>query len=198
VVSDEEAAQVGRLRYLLEQGCKEGLVASPRAWPGASSVKALTSGTPLRGVWIDRTRQWNAKQRGESTAEARFTESETLALVPLPCWTDLPTHRVQARVRALVHDIESETERRHREKGTQPLGAQAILEQSPHTTPARVDRSPAPRFHAASRRARRELHAAYSWFLGAYRQAAEDLRSGVRRAVFPEGCFPPTLAFVDT
>jgi len=40
-VSDEAEAQIYSLRYLLEQGCKEGLVASPKHWPGASSAKAL-------------------------------------------------------------------------------------------------------------------------------------------------------------
>ena len=35
VISEEEPAQVDRLRYLLSQGCKEGLVARPQDWPGA-------------------------------------------------------------------------------------------------------------------------------------------------------------------
>jgi hypothetical protein len=40
---------VWRLRYLLEQGCKEGLVRSPRQWPGATGIEALLSGRPLDG-----------------------------------------------------------------------------------------------------------------------------------------------------
>jgi hypothetical protein len=198
VVSDEEVAQIGRLRYILEQGCKEGLVASPRDWPGASSAKALSSGRPLRGAWIDRTRQWAARQRRESTDERHFTDNEVLELVPLPCWAGVPTHQRQTRVRALVHEIEAETESRHQQNGTEPLGPRAILREQPHAAPDQVDRSPAPRFHAATRRAHRELHTAYSWFLAAYREAVEDARSGVRQAVFPAGCFPPALAFVDT
>ncbi len=47
-VSDEAEAQIHSLRYLLEQGCKEGLVASPKQWPGASSTKALLSGEQRR------------------------------------------------------------------------------------------------------------------------------------------------------
>ena len=35
VVSNEDEAQIGRLRYLLSHGCKEGLVAKVRQWPGA-------------------------------------------------------------------------------------------------------------------------------------------------------------------
>ena len=43
VVSDEAEVQVARLLYLLAQGCKEGLVASPKQWPGASSTETTCS-----------------------------------------------------------------------------------------------------------------------------------------------------------
>jgi REP element-mobilizing transposase RayT len=33
-------------------------------------------------------------------------------------------------------------------------------------------------------------------FLGAFREAAEQLRAGDRSALFPDGCFPPALPFV--
>lgn len=198
VISDEEAAQTARLRYLLQQGCKEGLVASPRHWPGASSVKALTTGSSLRGIWIDRTRQWHAQQRGESSAEIHFAETEALKLAPLPCWDGLASHQAQTRVRAMVREIEISTAEEHVANGSEPMGVAAILEQSPHARPTRVDRSPAPRFHAATRSARRELHAAYAWFLAAYRDAAHQLRCGVRQVVFPDGSFPPPLTYVDT
>ena len=66
VVSEEEAAQVNRLRYLLSQGCKEGLVARPRDWPGAQCVEALVEGVSLEGLWFDRTREYAARVRGES------------------------------------------------------------------------------------------------------------------------------------
>ncbi len=40
-ITDEEKAQVARLNYILGQGCKEGLVSSPRHWPG---IRLLTFG----------------------------------------------------------------------------------------------------------------------------------------------------------
>jgi hypothetical protein len=55
VVSDEPEAQIGRLRYLLANGCKEGLVRSPKEWPGASGTEALMTGKPVRGWWFDRS-----------------------------------------------------------------------------------------------------------------------------------------------
>ncbi|MGB5175170.1 MAG: transposase, partial [Thermoanaerobaculia bacterium] len=50
LVSDEEAAQVNRLLYILGNGCKEDLVSSPLEWPGVSSVEALLFGKEHRGV----------------------------------------------------------------------------------------------------------------------------------------------------
>ena len=63
-ISFEPEAQVARLEYLLAQGCKEGLVATPGDWPGATSVHALLDGSGLEGVWYDRTRdQKRSRQR---------------------------------------------------------------------------------------------------------------------------------------
>src|SRR5262245_16023389 len=53
-VTDEPAAQIGRLRYLLEQGVKEGLVEHPFDWPGVSSARALAEGDAMSGIWFDR------------------------------------------------------------------------------------------------------------------------------------------------
>ena len=50
VLSDEPTAQEERLRYLLEQGCKENLVRRPEDWPGASSTRALLTGQAVRGT----------------------------------------------------------------------------------------------------------------------------------------------------
>jgi len=57
-ISFEPEAQVARLEYLLAQGCKEGLVATPGDWPGATSVHALLDGSGLEGVWYDRTGEY--------------------------------------------------------------------------------------------------------------------------------------------
>lgn len=50
--------------------------------------------------------------------------------------------------------------------------------------------------HAASKRVRDDLRAAYFAFFAAFREAAEQLRAGVLPAVFPAGSFPPALPFV--
>ena len=49
-ISDEPAAQVDRLRYVLAQGVKEGLVAKVDEWPGISMLDAVLEGKPIRGT----------------------------------------------------------------------------------------------------------------------------------------------------
>lgn len=185
VVSHEPEAQVGRLRYLLEQGCKEHLVSSPRHWPGATSTRALHSGEMLEGIWIDRTEQYLAGERGEPNADAHFTSTHRLELSPLPCWDGLSPHACQARVRAMVREIEARME------GVEVLGRKTICEQDPHEQPTSIPRrTPAPRFHAVAPGVRRALEIAYHLVRIAYRQAFEDWSSG-KSADFPVGCFAP-------
>jgi REP element-mobilizing transposase RayT len=47
LVSEEERAQVERLKYLLSQGCKEGLVARPRRSRGSGAARRGDAGGPL-------------------------------------------------------------------------------------------------------------------------------------------------------
>lgn len=194
VVSHEPEAQLGRLRYILEQGVKEGLVASPRHWPGAHSADQLAQGTPLEGVWVDRTEQYRAHLKGEPIRDALFTTAERLELSPLPCWEELAAPERQTLVRALILDIRRKYEK---ERAGQPvMGKAKILAQHPHDRPRWTRRSPAPRFHAVEPRIRRALEDAYRLFRRMYRQAAEDLKAGRRRLEFPAGSFPPPAAFV--
>ena len=71
-----------------------------------------------------------------------------------------------------------------------------MLRQHPHTQPNKTKKSPAPRFHAASKAIRDGLREAYGLFLAAFRDAAELLKAGDRSARFPVGSFPPGLPFV--
>jgi hypothetical protein len=196
VISDEEAAQIARLRYLLANGCKEGLVARPQNWPGVHVAKALIQGEDLTGTWFDRTQEYAARNRGETFDRLQYATPETLYLSPLPCWKHLADEAWRTRALSLIQEIAAETEAQLSRTGSQPLGAAAILSQHPHHRPKAQKRSPAPLFHAFSSAARRELWEAYRLFVGAYRQAAEKLRAGNRDAVFPLGSFPPALPFV--
>ncbi len=195
VVSDEEEAQVERLRYLLAQGCKEGLVRSPRDWPGACSTEALATGRRLTGLWFDRTAEYEARRRGERPGKYQYASPETLDLMPLPAWEGLAPEERSARVQLLVGGIERETRTALTASGRAPLGPRRILALDPQAGPTSFHRSPAPRFHAASWQARKSLELAYHLFRRAFRQAVADLRRGLR-ALFPPGCFAPGLGFL--
>jgi hypothetical protein len=197
-VSGEDEAQIARLKYLLANGCKEGLVARPQDWPGVHVARALIQGDDLKGYWFDRTQEYAARNRGEKFDRLQYASVETLHLSPLPCWKHLPAEVWRGRALSLIHEIEEEAAAHRSRTGSQPLGAAAILGQHPHDRPRQTKKSPAPLFHAVSARVHRELWEGYRWFVAAFREAAEKLRAGDRNAVFPVGSFPPALPFVGS
>jgi REP element-mobilizing transposase RayT len=196
VVSDEEAAQIERLRYGLAHGAKEDLVDRPRDWPGVHAVRALLEGEILEGLWFDRTREYLARRRGERFDRFQYATREVLELDPLPCWKHLTDEQRHVLIASLVDEIETEAAARRKKMGVKPLGPAAILAQNPLQRPKRTKKSSAPAFHAASKAVRRELWNAYSLFVAAYRAGAEKLKAGVRDVAFPAGSFPPALPFV--
>ena len=103
VVLDEEAL-VGRLEYLLDNGVKEGLVASPYEWPGATCVRTLTHGERLVGVWEDASAAYRARQAGQKVPAGAFRSEVEVCLEPIPAWKDLPTSEQRARPRDGAND----------------------------------------------------------------------------------------------
>ena len=195
-VSFETEAQIARLRYLLSQGCKEGLVAKPQDWPGATSVHAQLGDGTVAGTWYDRTAEYWAKKHGEEIQPGEFASTETLELCPLPCWDKLPPAEVQARVAAMVSDISAETRRQLLQANSRPLGVRRILRQNPHARPQRPARSSAPRFHAATWQIRKMLEAGYRSYRDAYRDAVDALRQHRFPVRFPSHGIPPPLSRV--
>ena len=196
-VSDEPAAQEARLRYLLSHGCKEGLVLSPRNWPGVHSAASLCDGTPIEGTWINRTEYWKARNRGEDVVPSQFGTDYEIHLEPLPCWEPLGEDVWREYVREIVESIEQETLEAHRRSGTAPAGAVAICETQPHYRSAQKTRTPAPLFHAASKAVRLAMRTGFSSFLVNYREAAERVRNGEVGVSFPPDCFPSRLPYVQ-
>ncbi|MEE8367853.1 MAG: transposase [Thermoanaerobaculia bacterium] len=197
VVSGEESEQVERLRYILSHGCKEGLVARPRDWPGVNTAQALLDGTPLKGLWFDRSREHAARMRGKAFHRLEFANVETLELEPIPCYRHLSEAAYRSWVAEVIGDIETETSARHRQEETVPLGATIATAISAHQRPTAPKKSWAPLVHAATTKVRKEFREAYGWFVAAYREAAEKLRQGDLSAAFPAGSFIPSLAMID-
>jgi hypothetical protein len=151
----------------------------------------------VEGYWFDRTQEYAARRRGEEHERLRFATRETLVLSPLPCWLHLSPEKRKERIAEIVREIEEESAARRERTGITPPGPAAIRNQSPVDRPMRTKKSPAPLFHAASRRVREDLRAAYGGFVAAFREAAEKLRAGNLGAAFPVGSFPPALPFVS-
>ena len=195
VVDDD--AQVARLRYLLSQGCKEGFVDRPADWPGANCVEALLGGTTMTGTWIDRTARYEACRRGEEVAAEAFEERYPVTLTPLPCWRELSEDEYRHRCGDLVADIERETATRNAKLGRKPLGAAWVMAQNPHDRPLNSSKSPAPRVHASTKKARKLFMAACRRFVDGFRRAADLLKQGHREVEFPLYSFPPGAPFVS-
>lgn len=187
---------MARLRYILAHGAKEKLVASPLDWPGVHSAKPMIEGGEIQGTWFNRSREYTARRRGQELLREEFTQTETVALTPLPCWSTLSPALYRRQVADLIDQIVAEAKSERNRLGIEPIGREAVLRQNPLTRPNRLKRSPAPLFHAFRRRIRRQLYEAYAAFVAAFREASERLRSGDRNAAFPIGSFPPGAPFV--
>lgn len=193
LVSNEEAAQIARLRYILANSCKENLVSSPFDWPGVGCARSLVRGEALHGLWIDRTQERLSGAPVARTDSPRFQTRESVRFEPIPCWRNLEPRQVQKRTSALVAEIEAETRARCEDSGTRPMGVRAILEMDPHDRPARSKWSAAPLSHCASQEARRSVRIAYSAFVVAFRETANRVRSQDLFGALPTGAFPPLV-----
>jgi putative transposase len=196
LISDEEEAQVARLRYVLGHGVKETLVAHLREWPGLHCVHQIVDGEPLSGHWYDRTQEYHARRQGKDADPLKHATSETVTLSPLPCWKHLSPEDYRERVGNIAAEIEEDAAAARQRTGVEPLGVAAILAQDPTRRPKRLKKSPAPLFHAVSQVIRHFLYEGFSWFVAAYRTAAEKLQRGDPDPHFPLGSFPPALPFV--
>jgi REP element-mobilizing transposase RayT len=198
LVDPDERCQIERLLYLLSQGTKENLVASPREWPGASSTESLLDGKPIRGRWVDRTLEYRSRRAGRPLSLAEVSSVETLELAPLPCWRNQTPEKRRALVAELVEEIEQAARARRRATGIAPLGRARIARQLPQQRAQRLQRRPAPLVHAVTSEARRRWRDAYRSFYDAYRCASDAWRRGARDLLFPEGAFWPPAGVVKT
>jgi len=196
-VTEEPAAQIERLEYLLSQAVKEDLVKSVEDWPGIHFGKTLMEGRSLlMGAWYDRTKQYRAAIQGKKIEESEYRTELTVELKQLPCWRDLPWGRYVRRIRRMIRRIEKEAERERELQGATVVGALLVRQQDPHTRSRKLKKSPAPLVHAATKRERIAWREGFGFFVAAYRFAADLLKEGVLDAPFPEGSFPPALPFV--
>jgi hypothetical protein len=189
-----EEAQIGRLRYCLSQGCKEGLVARAEQWPGVNCVRALTAGAKLIGHWFDSTA--NHRGSGKKDDDPPPTMPYEVRLSPLPCWRTLDATAHRQECLELISQVETDARTDNDKAGRQPMGASAILAQNPHHLPPDEERTRAPFVHAADQADRQCFMQAYIAFAGAHRSAAKALRAGDRAIEFPSHSFPASAPLI--
>ena len=189
-VLDDEAL-LGRLRYILSQGVKDGLVRRCRDWPGVSCLRMLVRGSRKTFPWFSWSKRWAARndQAAKDRFHPRWAERETLQLAVLPHWASLSQKQRARRVLELVRSVEREAELVHE----RVLGRAAILAQHPHHRPARPERSPRPHCHATLASTRRAYIKYYRAYVATYRAASLEWRRGEFGAEFPLGAFRPFL-----
>jgi REP-associated tyrosine transposase len=191
-IGDSEASQASWFRYILANGCKEGLVRSPLEWPGASSAPALYRGeSTLEGTWFDRTKQDDAKRRGQNIVE--FPSKQIVVLTPPPFLVGRGPEGWHEYVVQTVQAIEEETARRFRKQKSAPLGAFAIGRQRPHDKPQHFEPAPSSVFHVASLDDLWPMFYARLQKLVAYYLAAARLKRGEPNVQFPDDCHRPPL-----
>ncbi len=197
VVSDEPHVQWSRLKYLLANGVKEGLVESPLDWPGVSCAKALAHGEPLEGVWFNRCKEWAARNRGKEVGRYDFATRYLIHFAQLPAFRHLSPEEYEDRVAELIIEIqqEGETER----DGNPVAGVDKVLNLNPYASPTRKPKkSPRPQSHVNDPEVCKALWTELFEVDAQYSLASEALRNGNREAIgwFPEGTYPPALPFV--
>lgn len=189
-----EAAMVDRMKYVLEQGCKEGLVWTPFDWPGVSCVRALLGEETLRGTWYDRTAYGQAIKRarpGERVRLEDFAKVYEIKFAPLPCWAHLSVKQYRAAVRSLIEEITTETRKAYK----RVLGRKKILATDPHSVPENFEPTPAPLCHASDKESRTLYRERLDGFVAAFRAASELVLRGLH-AVFPSYSYPPAAPMV--
>jgi hypothetical protein len=177
----DDAATIDRLRYCMAQGVKEGLVACPLDWPGATAVPALVGDMKLQGERVDRHRLRRAREaavrageRASDVLESNFVSETTLQLVALPAFANLDDEALRARHVALLKDVVREADVIR--EGRPPLGTDTVLRQDPHAAPLRFEATDAPMCHASSASLRLGFRRLRNAFAAVYRDIADSIK----------------------
>lgn len=185
VLSDEDVE--ARLKYLLANGTKEGLVARPDRWPGAHCARVLChGGRSENGIWIDRGRLHGLPKPKKS--EKEVTETLSVRLSAIPSKAEMSSTSYREYIRRVCREVSSEAAEERQGKG--PLGAHRVERMHPHHKPEKTAHSPAPLIHAGDDGIRHNFKKMYRAFVTAFREARDTL-VGKIAGHFPEGGLPP-------
>ena len=195
-IVDEEAL-VDRFRYVMSNSVKEGLVASPLEWPGASSVAGLLGAMSIVGYRVSRDLERRAKSRKRAMRAGEQPVSQPVVrLSPLPMWAHLSPEALREKHSEIVAMVIVDSEKTRR--GKPPLGVQNVLAINPHDRPSNPKRDPAPLCHGTTQKIRGGFRYLYRQFAIAFRAATGMVTATVPEMIankFPYGSYPRPLWF---
>ena len=194
ILSDEDL--VSRLRYLLSNSTKENLVTRPTRWPGAHCARALCTGKPDVGAWVNRTELRDMGAAGprkrRQAAEADATTHYRIKLEKLPCYRHLTDSEYQQMISEMCRQIASEAAAIRKQTGGGVVGTKRLLRMSAHHRPEQLDTSSAPPVHCAEVLVKEMFLDAYRAFVDGYKAAYQTLNDRLADCQFPPGGVPPT------
>jgi REP element-mobilizing transposase RayT len=189
-VLDDEAL-LGRIRYILSHGVKEGYVASCREWPGLSSLATMLDDQPRRYRWFHWSDRWKERKAGKpcDRFDERCTRGEELVLapVPLPAFRDASSRRLT--LESMLQGIEEHGAAKHKHF----LGRDWVLAQRPQHRPQRPARTPRPLCHTSSMQLLDEYREKVRTYTTLFRTASPRWRAGDFTAAFPAGANRPMV-----
>ncbi len=202
-VSDDRESQRARLKYVLSQAVKDGLVARVLDWPGPNAAKALLDDSPLVGYWFDRTKEYYARRKRIQFEKYDFATRYEIGLKRMPAYLNDSPEEYRGMIAELIEEIEQEAAAKR--GGRSVVGVEAILRQDPCTpivAGKKGKKSPAPMLFYSKRPELREGMASdYQDFLDEYLlgsarmvEAAERGYHLDPRLCLPTGSQPPMLA----
>lgn len=192
-VLDDEAL-VGRLKYILAHGVKEGLVETPEEWPGLSCLPLLRSEAPVKTKFFHWARRWQKgalREGGGDVWNDAWAEEVALQVHPLPCWEGLSRERRLRAVDDIVEGIVAEG----REAHARVRGAGEVIAEEPQREPRYAKKSPRPLCHASTRERWKAFRQTLMDWVTAFRRASALYRAGDVAAEFPPWSFRPTLLY---
>ncbi len=171
----DDLAAVDRMRYVLSNGVKEGLVDHPLEWPGPSSTRALLTDMRIPAPL------------------ARTGEAQTIALAPLPPWARRTPDERRHLVQDLIDDV---LEHARATRGGKPsLGVEGVLSLDPFRPIELGDKKPTPIAHASSVNALLDFVAARNAHASEYAESKARLLEAGLPVTFPQGSFLPPAGF---